>query len=56
MAERKTESERIESNRASDPDAIKAPEFTFFPCPLTYLPKKNFTTTARPITNIESLV
>lgn len=31
MAERKTESERIASNSESDPDAIKAPEFTFFP-------------------------
>ena len=50
------DNERIASNNASLPDATNDCEFISLPIHLTYLPKKNFTTTATAIMNIETKV
>lgn len=56
MAATKTDRDSSESNKASDPEAIRAEDPTFSPCFLTYLPSRYLTTTATPITKIERWV
>ncbi len=53
-AEASTEEERTASKSASEPDAVSAPELTFFPCLFTYIPRISFTTMATEIIIIET--
>ena len=50
MAATKTDRDSSESNKSSDPEAIRAENPTFSPYFLTYLPSRYLTTTATPIT------
>ena len=45
-AEASTEADKTASNSASEPEAVSAPEFTFLPFFLTYIPSISLTTIA----------
>ena len=55
-AETSTEKERMASKLASEPEAIREPEFTFSPWAFTYLPRISLTTTATAMITKETVL